>query len=142
MPFCVFPANTGYEQTKAAGGRFFLRKTRGSPRNPYGPDSPNLVLDQKQLGQAVRVSVGAPDAYVPRVPSLDTEAVIQSEERLEFQAQKSAAGVFSFSVKRASNGVRIWDTSIGERGCLADSRPVKLNIDWVQRLGRANKKVS
>ncbi|CAD5221335.1 unnamed protein product [Bursaphelenchus okinawaensis] len=114
IPYCHFPQDTGYEhiknQTNGSIQKFELKKSKASPKNPYGGDYDSLRVESEQIGKGLRVKIGAENAYEPDV-YLQKHASIESTDRFIFNT--SSNDVFTFTVTRESTGERIWDTSIG-----------------------------
>uniref|UniRef100_A0A915E7Q9 Uncharacterized protein n=1 Tax=Ditylenchus dipsaci TaxID=166011 RepID=A0A915E7Q9_9BILA len=108
----LLPKNTGYNVKSESAGRLLLQKSSQGAKNPYGVDFAELDLTYKQIGSALKVSIGKGNRYIPPVP-LDETTPIQSAEKLSFEHKYDT--LFSFNVARsgANSSSKIWDTSIG-----------------------------
>jgi alpha-glucosidase (family GH31 glycosyl hydrolase) len=112
VPLCYYPPNTGYNATSTTKTTATLKPVPGGVGNPYGSNYPNLQFTWKSLGSAVKIQIAPTDVTRYRPPvDINENANIQSSEA--FTVEIVNKNIFSFNVKRKSNGVRIWDTSIG-----------------------------
>uniref|UniRef100_A0A915E5B5 P-type domain-containing protein n=1 Tax=Ditylenchus dipsaci TaxID=166011 RepID=A0A915E5B5_9BILA len=113
VPFCYFPKNTGYNVKSESAGRLLLQKSSQGAKNPYGEDFAELDLTYKQIGSALKVSIGKGNRYIPPIPLNENQPTVPSEKFL-FKYQKNP--VFSFTVERNSTlgdpSTSIWNTSI------------------------------
>lgn len=115
-PYCYFPRNTGYSfKNQSKDGQTInvqrLWGTGGS--NPYGADVPELRVRYNPLlkGSMLHVSIGNDGRYTPPVPLNTPNTPYPDGEGLVFRYQTSP--IFTFTVERAKDGTRLWDTSIG-----------------------------
>ncbi|KAI6184881.1 P-type domain-containing protein [Aphelenchoides bicaudatus] len=109
VPWCHFPSKTGYIVSKSIDNGYLLKKALQSPDNFFGDGTIDINFEQYQLGDAVRLVIGASDSFVPPI-KLNKQAVIESTESLVVNTKSD--DIFSFTVER-KNGIRLWDTSIG-----------------------------
>ena len=112
MPLCYYPSGTGYSASSITKSSATLIPANQSVGNPYGSNFAQLQFQWKSLGSAVKIEITPVGVtrWRPPVP-LNEAANIQSSEALTVELTNS--NIFSFNVKRKSNGVRLWDTSIG-----------------------------
>lgn len=62
VPWCHFPAKTGYTVKNTIDKGYLLKKAPQSPGNFFGGDTSDITFEQYQLGDAVRLVIGASDA--------------------------------------------------------------------------------
>ncbi|CAB3406452.1 unnamed protein product [Caenorhabditis bovis] len=108
-PWCYYPTESGYTiQTRNERGIVLKSKTP----NPYGTNISPLDVRYRKNGATLLVTIGNDDRYVPPVNL--PQAASTSSESLNFDfGTIGTSDIFYFTVKRASTGVSLWDTSIG-----------------------------
>ncbi|KAI6243207.1 Maltase-glucoamylase, intestinal [Aphelenchoides fujianensis] len=120
VPWCYFPRQTGYFVSPDDASVW--KKSPSSPPNPFGSDAPTIRFKQTALGAGVRLTIDTEGSFVPDIP-LNLSPTIQSDEQLVVRVRNTT--VASFSVERASSGLRIFDTSIG--GLLFGDKYIQLS---------------
>ncbi|KAK6734135.1 hypothetical protein RB195_017734 [Necator americanus] len=109
IPWCYMKKGIGYKYVSIKDSVTKLRKNNG-PRNPWGPDIPEIFFKASTIGKTLNVMLYAPERYEPPLDLPRRLSV--SDETLRLNTV-SDGNMFSFKVIRKSTGTTLFDTSLG-----------------------------
>ncbi|ETN82890.1 hypothetical protein NECAME_17611, partial [Necator americanus] len=109
IPWCYMKKGIGYKYVSIKDSVTKLRKNNG-PRNPWGPDIPEIFFKASTIGKTLNVKLYAPERYEPPLDLPRRLSV--SDETLRLNTV-SDGNMFSFKVIRKSTGTTLFDTSLG-----------------------------
>uniref|UniRef100_A0A0M3HTR8 NtCtMGAM_N domain-containing protein n=1 Tax=Ascaris lumbricoides TaxID=6252 RepID=A0A0M3HTR8_ASCLU len=125
VPLCYFPSGTGYSVSKVSDDEILLTKdtsqgSNGNALNPYGEDISPLKFRKQYYGSTLNIRI-EPSSASPRrfEPDIDLlHGFTYSSDSL--YVETTTQGIFSFSVKRRSTNVALWNTALGGGLMFAD----------------------
>uniref|UniRef100_A0A914ZIJ3 P-type domain-containing protein n=2 Tax=Parascaris univalens TaxID=6257 RepID=A0A914ZIJ3_PARUN len=122
VPLCYFPSGTGYSVFNVSDDEILLTKenSSGNAVNPFGKDISPLKFRKQYYGSTLNIRIEPSSASLRRFePDIDLlRGFTYSSDSL--YVETTTQGIFSFSVKRRSTNVALWNTSLGGGLMFAD----------------------
>lgn len=117
IPFCHFPSNIGYNYVnvteKNQNKWHLLQKSSECIKSPFGEDEKYYYFIEGKSNKWFDLSLSSVDDPWPKNDFVEKLNYRNSREKndknLIVEIKKNP--LFSFTVKRADNGLKIWDTS-------------------------------